>query len=613
MRVRTIAGGLPAVLLLGATTGCIQLDAAGPVALATHVDDWRDEVVYQLLVDRFADGEEGNDYGVHRDAPGKWHGGDWKGVEDHLDYLEELGVTALWISPVVKNVESDAGFDGYHGYWAQDLTEPNPHFGDLSALRSMVSTAHAKGMKVILDIVTNHMGQLFYYDMNENGQPDDAVAGSGTTSALVHVNEYDPDFDPRGIQARTSLGESGPSPIVFVYDPVSNHIPPLPELFQHPEVYNRRGRTYNFDDPDQLLHGDFPGGLKDVDTTRCDVKQALVDSYARWVELADLDGFRIDTVKHVEREFWRFFTQKVRQRLDRQGKKNFLMFGESFDGHDALCGSFTESEGAANAPDVHEDQCVEDGVALSGDQLDSVFYFPQYFAAIRDVFQLGLDTQRIKDLWALRPADYGDTPTNMGTGLSPQKTLVNFLDNHDVPRFLFSGQGTQALRNALLFLFTEQGIPCVYYGTEQEFSGGNDPANREDLWEAGFATDGETFRWIRKIAALRKKYSALRRGDQRVVFSTVHAGDEPDAGLFAFERTGGDAGAAYALAVFNTSPGHPSTASPMIVSVPPGTSLVDVMSDPQLTYAVGKAGEVAITVPSRSGALLVPLSQVPGN
>ena len=108
-----------------------------------------------------------------------WHGGDWKGVEDRLDYIQALGVTTLWISPVVKNVDSDAGFDGYHGYWTQDLDSPNPHFGDVPALRRMVAAAHGLGMKVILDIVTNHMGQLFYYDINKNGQPDNNVYGYG--------------------------------------------------------------------------------------------------------------------------------------------------------------------------------------------------------------------------------------------------------------------------------------------------------------------------------------------------------------------------------------------------------------------------------------------------
>ena len=171
----------------------------------------------------------------------------------------------------MKNVDTDAGFDGYHGYWAQDLTEPNPHFGDLAALRRMVAAAHDRGIKVILDIVTNHLGQLFYYDINGNGQPDEHVVRqrpNHVDASTSRINEYDPDFDPRGVQARTSLGESGPRRSSSSTIPRSNHIPPMPPaVFQNPLAYNRKGRTYNFDDPDQLLHGDFPGGLKDVDTS----------------------------------------------------------------------------------------------------------------------------------------------------------------------------------------------------------------------------------------------------------------------------------------------------------------------------------------------------------
>lgn len=613
---------------------CMQFDdgLSGPLQLETHVDDWRDETIYQLLVDRFADGDLGNNYRVNTAAPGKWHGGDWKGVEDKLDYIESLGVTTLWISPVVKNVDTDAGFDGYHGYWAQDLDEANMHFGDIPALRHMVDAAHQRNIKVILDIVTNHMGQLFYYDINKNGQPDDNVAGSGLHSyyedqngvpiyqnpdPVTHVNEYDPDFNPRGVQSRTSLGESGPAPIIFVYDPKSNHIPPMPAVFQNPAAYNRKGRTYNFDDPDQLVHGDFPGGLKDVDTTRCDVKEAMVDSYTRWVELTDLDGFRIDTVKHVEREFWRYFSQKVRQRLDAQGKKKFFMFGEAFDGRDQLCGTFTKNDAPAEAELARENSCVKDGVALTGDQLDSVFYFPQYFTAIRDVFQDAKGTQGISDLWDQRVVNYGSEPQKLGTGISPQKTLVNFLDNHDVPRFLYSGKGTTALHNALLFLFTENGIPCVYYGTEQDLAGGNDPANREDLWLTGYKTEGATFQWIQKLTAMRKKYSSLRRGDQKVIWASTRSGDEPDAGILAFERAGGDAGMAYSVVVINSSPSHESSPQfngmPVKVSAAPGTVLVDVLSPDQSKYTVAGDGGLTIKVAAQSGAVLIPEGQVAGN
>ncbi len=606
--------GAGAALLL---TGCMEFDHAGEIQLATHVSDWREEIIYQLMVDRFDNGDQGNDYRVDLSAEGKYHGGDYRGVENRLDYLSELGVTTLWISPVVKNVDTDAGFDAYHGYWAQDLYMTNPHFGDLESLRRLVSKAHERNIKVILDIVTNHMGQIFYYDVNRNGEPDDRVAGDGrgvrygdntVLSAVTHMNEYDPDFDLRGIQSFTSLGEAGPAPIVFVYDPASNHIPPTGYMGKA-EAYNGKGRTVNFDIPEQLLMGDFPGGLKDVNTTLCGVKEIMVDAYARWVELTDLDGFRIDTVKHVEKEFWRYFTQRVRQRLAARGKTNFLMFGEVFDGRDDVVGTYTKKEMPTD-PD-RENSCDPSGAPLTGDMLDSVFYFPQHFRVIRDVFQSAGPTKGIETLWQEKLQNYGSEPMEGGPGISPQELLVNFLDNHDVPRFLNSGKGVEALHNALLFLFTVQGIPCIYYGTEQQFSGGNDPANREDLWKSEFDTNNATFQWIKKISAIRKSYPAISKGGLTIRWSTDHVGTESDAGIFAFERSGGDAGDGYALIVFNTNPNQPSSTSNngaiMTVGAPAGTTLVDVLSG--TPYTVDGTQGLNITLAQQTAAVLVPQNQ----
>jgi alpha-amylase len=597
-------------------TGCMKFEEGleGEIELSTHVDDWRDEVIYQLLVDRFADGDEGNNMRVDLTAPGKWHGGDWRGLEDKLGYLENLGVTTLWISPVVKNVDTDAGFDGYHGYWAQDLGETNPHFGDLPSLRRLVRAAHDRNMKVIFDIVTNHMGQVFYYDINLNGQPDERVFGNGLTSGVVHINEYDPDFDPRGVQAFSSLGEAGPAPAIFVHDPASNHMPPEPAIFARADVYNKKGRTYNFDDPAQLLTGDFPGGLKDVDTTRCDVREAMVDAYARWIELTDADGFRIDTVKHVERGFWRYFTQKLRQRLAKKGKEKFFMFGEAFDGRDVLVGAYTKVELPSEADLASENACVTDGVAITGDQLDSVFYFPQHFQAMRDVIRDGQSTKRLEDLWAARLVNYGTTPPEGGIGVAPTHALVNFIDNHDVPRFLFEGS-PEALRVALAFTFFAPGIPCVYYGTEQGFAGGNDPANREDMWLSGYDESHPLFLYTQRLARIRKASAAIRRGDWAVTWASERGGDEPDAGIFAFERKEGDAGGSYALFVMNSNKSHPSSpvfnGAAMKVSAPPGTTLVDALSDDGVVYTVGADGGLAITLDPDTAAILMPSSEAP--
>jgi glycosidase len=588
-----------------------------PVELSTHVDDWRDRVIYQVLIDRFADGDSSNNYDVDRTAAARWHGGDWAGLEGRLDYLQQLGVDALWISPVYRNVETDADVDGYHGYWPQDFTAPNPHFGDVMALRSLVRAAHNHGMVVIIDVVTNHVGQLFFYDINLNGHADEQVRGSGPRSPVIHINEHDPDWDKRGIQSETSLGEAGPAPIIFKHDPKTNHMPPLPKVLQRAEMYNRRGRTLDFEDPDQLLHGDFPGGLKDLDTTRCEVKQAMVDSYARWIELTNADGFRIDTIKHVEREFWRYFAQKLRQRLASQGKKNFFMFGEAFDGRPDLVGAYTKSELPSADQLTRENQCVKDGRPITGDQLDGVFHFPQYYQAIRDVFRDGQSTDRIEKLWAERTKHYGDKPNELGTNLPPFKTLVNFIDNHDVPRFLFQGD-VAGLHLSLLFVMTEEGLPCIYYGTEQRLAGGNDPANREDMWLTGYDTNAPTYRFIQQLGGLRKKHAALRRGDQRVVWASNRAADEPDAGIFAYERSKGDAGDSYALVVINAHKKHKSSpvfqGAPMKVTAAPGTVLVDVLgnaaSPAGTKYTVGGGGELVIELPPQTGALLLPAAQL---
>src|SRR6478672_8937815 len=180
--------------------GCVTVPNEGeqPV-LGTHVGDWRDEVIYQVLVDRFANGDLDNDYMVRPGYLARFQGGDWRGLADHLDYVKDLGVTTLWISPIVKNVETDADVDSYHGYWAQDLTQTNPHFGDLAQLRRLTAAAHDRQLKVVLDIVTNHMGQVFYYDMNLNGNPDINIGGSGplqgagSKSDITRITEYDPD------------------------------------------------------------------------------------------------------------------------------------------------------------------------------------------------------------------------------------------------------------------------------------------------------------------------------------------------------------------------------------------------------------------------------------
>ena len=280
----------------------------GPIEITNHVDDWRDEVIYQLITDRFADGDVNNNYNVNKKSLTSWNGGDFQGIIDNIDYLKKLGVTALWISPVVKNVDSDAGIAGYHGYWTQNFKAVNPHFGDLAKLREMIKVLHENDIKVILDIVANHVGQLFYYDMNKNDQPDEMVMGSDMTCdaycghitgvedenvknqicsqeysresiswrpegndcyancvwrckneeypqkmGIVRYSEWDPDFDPRKIRSFSDAGESGVAPIKWVYMPEINRVPPEPAEFHNDDWYNRMGRTVTWDSRYQVV------------------------------------------------------------------------------------------------------------------------------------------------------------------------------------------------------------------------------------------------------------------------------------------------------------------------------------------------------------------------
>jgi glycosidase len=218
--------------------------------------------------------------------------------------------------------------------------------------------------------------------------------------------------------------------------------------------------------------------------------------------------------------------------------------------------------------------------------------------------------------------DFGDVPhassADGGIGLPPQDVLVNFLDNHDLPRFMFEKSDYAIQRVALMYLMTWDGIPCVYYGTEQGFAGGVDPKNREDMFRgneqlgyAPFATDNEHFALVQGLIKLRKDNEALRRGTVAPVWSTTVAGARRDAGIFAFERD--IVGGSSALVVLNASTQTSETCAPaseggacMKTSFPAGTQLTDVMPGSDgMTVTVGAGGTVQVSVPARSGRVLI--------
>ena len=415
--------------------------------------DWRDQVIYQIMIDRFDNGDPNNDLNVAPSIPGRYHGGDWQGVIDKLGYLQDLGVTALWISPVVKNTESDAGFASYHGYWTQDFLRPNPHFGDLYKLRELVDAAHARGMLVILDVVTNHIGQLFYYDINGNGQPDDWLSGGGLSHTCVQICrqnpsqcsadelvycdkgkdyleriiEWDPEYDPRGVQGWTSLGFSGPADVRFTDWPELNRTPPPrpPEWFgwpddkpwfDDPSWYHKKGRVYVWWHEgdysrefvrDQETTGDFPGGLKDLDTDNPDVTEALTRSFEYWIEVADFDGFRIDTVKHIE-DAW---LTDLRARLDGEVEwdQPFYLVGETYTGDRDLIKAYVNPQ----------------------TMLDGQFDFPLRAQILATVLR------RQGSM-----VDLGNWMKSNDTYYGAGAVMSTFIGNHDVPRVIHIAEDT---------------------------------------------------------------------------------------------------------------------------------------------------------------------------
>ena len=539
-------------------------DAAGP-RLGTWVEDWRDEVIYQLLTDRFANGDPTNDLELDLAHPARYHGGDWQGIIDRLDYIAALGATTIWISPVVRNTGG-----AYHGYATQAFDEPNPNFGDVAKLRELVDAAHARGMKVIVDIVINHVGHVFYYDLDGNGVDD--------------AGELNPPWDATGVR----MANGDLAPVVFFDDAARLRFPPRPAEFANVEWYSRRGRITNWNDAAQRLHGDF-NSLKDLDTSRADVRAALIRVLQQWVERTDIDGLRIDTVRHVERDFLAEVASALRTHAAALGKTKLFIFGEAFTGDVAELATYTADGG-----------------------LDAVLDFRLHFDGYREVFAHDKPTRMLEAAWQDKEARFGATPHPGGIDVPPRRALVTFIDNHDIARFLSVEPSPAALRTALAYLLTGDGVPCIYYGTEQDFAGGKDPANREDLWTSGYAQSGETFRFIAALARIRRDREALRRGDTQFRWTTPRTGDEQDAGIVAFERFTANDRVLVVINTHDTGTRQTSASSlgfgDMRVGFPQGTRLVDLLDPALAPLEVGADGQLVVTVPPHGVRVLVPAS-----
>ncbi|SDC88817.1 Glycosidase [Geodermatophilus telluris] len=459
--------------------------------------DWRDEVLYFLLPDRFSDGGEagrplltrqevrdlrsrvdrdGWSWQRWAESGGRWQGGTLDGVRGRLDYLRGLGVTALWIGPVFRQ---RAHLDTYHGYGIQDFLDVDPRFGTRQDLVDLVAAAHGHGLRVVLDVIVNHSGDNWAYVPPGH----DLDAETVRPPYLPWPGHYTDPASGEGRDWRLAWRDSAGRPATVDGDAVDEADDGVwPEELRHPGCYTRAGcgvlGAGSIADPHaEHKRTDFLT-LKDFALDTGDVLAELVACYRYWIALTDCDGFRIDTVKHMALEEARAFCGAIREYADSLGKRNFLLVGEIAGGDD-------------------QQDFVLDHLAVLQHNLGAALDIGSARLALTAVGK-GL----------VPGAEYLSGFDAASQGFGSHRSLgdrhVSVLDDHDHvfgAKLRFSAEipddspvkDHQVCAATAVQLFT-LGIPCVYYGTEQAFAG---PAHSqlEHLREEGW---GSADRYLRE-------------------------------------------------------------------------------------------------------------------
>jgi glycosidase len=410
---------------------------------------WADEVLYFLLVDRFSDGREDGgtpplgpgdagsavrteaDAAAWRAAGIGWVGGTLAGVRSKLGYLARLGVTALWISPVLKQAATPPGAaTNYHGYATQDFLAVEPRFGDAQALRDLVTAAHDAGLRVVLDVVLNHSGDVFAYD-------------PGVFDARWDGHEY----PVAGWRSGDGLVPFTPEAAAAAWPDGAVH----PAELHPPDSWTRRGRIVDWDRYPEYVQGDFEG-MKDVaqgtggldDYRPSPAMVALTRAYCWWLAYADLDGFRVDTVKHMDQGATRYFASVVHEFAQSLGKDRFLLIGEIPGPRDDVIATM-ELTGLDAALGLVDVQSRLVGAATGAEDPAG------YFALFRNSALIGKDSHT----WL-------------------RDTVVTGFDDHDLvrqgstkARLGATPEGRALALGVIAMTVLTLGIPCLYYGSEQ--------------------------------------------------------------------------------------------------------------------------------------------------
>ncbi|MFB7597540.1 pullulanase-type alpha-1,6-glucosidase [Streptomyces sp. NPDC056160] len=558
---------------------------------ATH------EQFYFVMPDRFANGDRSNDRGGLTGSrlatgydptdKGFYQGGDLKGVTRRLDYIKGLGTTAIWLAPIFKNRPvqgtGSAASAGYHGYWITDFTQVDPHFGTNADLTTLIAKAHAKGMKVFFDVITNHTA-----DVLTTTDQSHAYLSKGAFPYLTKDGRPFDDTDYADGTARFPAVGTSSFPHPPAVAPAEKNLK-VPAWLNDPAMYHNRGDSTFVGE--SALYGDHTG-LDDLWTERPEVVGGMEKIYERWVRDFDVDGFRIDTVKQVGMEFWTQWATALDAYAARHGRPNFFMFGEVL-----------SADASVTSPYV------------TRGRLDATLDFPFQDAA-RAYASQGGSAQKLASVFG---DDYEYT-----TDKANAYEQVTFLGNHDMGRigsFLKQDDpkasdaellGRDRLANELMFL--SRGNPVVYYGDEQGFTGaGGDKDARQTMFASkvpdyladdeigtdrthasdSYDTTAPLYRQIAGLSRLRKANPALADGVQ----TERYAADGP--GVYAFTRTDAESGAEYVVAFNNAgeakTAGFATGSADMTYRGIYGT---------RATVTSGADNRVTVTVPAGSAVVL---------
>lgn len=534
-----------------------------PAIPASAATSLRGESIYQIMVDRFYDGDPTNNatgeafrYTENTQDDFRYmHGGDWQGIIDKIPYIKGMGYTAIWISPVsdpqlwgIPDPNGTQWPTAYHGYNVYDPNRANRYFGTEDAqeskeiLKELVDTCHENGIKVILDVVPNHVG--------------DYLQGIGDSAQYL--------TNASGLKAGTQLQPVAPFNNVQWY----HNLGDINWDLEHPHTAEST----------QMLEDHDLGGLDDIDLDNEDAKDAIYDSIKGWFTYTGADAARVDAAKCM----------KPSDIHELQEYLGVATFGENFD----MDVSFVKDWVGDNA---------ETGM------LD----FPLFQAIVND-FAYGQNFNNTSELSIQAVLDqdwmYGDHLNDM----------VTFIDNHDRNRFLTEAGGdVDKLHNALTFIYTARGIPVVFQGTEQNrgnangqiISGIADTWNRWSMQTKDangnvtkdyFDTSTDTYQLIADLNGLRSQYEALADGTQREMWTSMHT--------YAFSRRvdSGENEGQELICAFHNAEGTESTTMSIRAesSITPGTTLVNVFN-PNDKITVSSDNKITITLTGNSSKIYV--------